>query len=69
MSYVTLEPINTDYATNKAVKEAWQSNRDFRIADYFHPEHGRAINRVQAVETQDTYTVRFYKARKTVTVA
>lgn len=36
-----------DYPTSKAVREAWMQGQDFRIADLFHPDDGRYVNREQ----------------------
>jgi len=39
-----------DYKSAKEVKEAFEADKDFVIADFVHPDCGRYINRPQLLE-------------------
>ena len=45
---LTLKPMYADYRTAKAVRAAWDANKDFRICNVFHPDDGRPINKRDA---------------------
>ena len=66
--YITLTPYLTDYRTAKAAKAAWNSGADFAITCYGHPYDGKPINKSQADETFDKYSLRFCGKRKTCNV-
>ena len=43
---ITLTPAyGRDYKSAKAVKADWDNNKDFIIADIFHPDSGRYANK------------------------
>lgn len=43
---MTLTPAyGRDYKSKKAVKADWESGKDFTIADMFHPDSGRYVNK------------------------
>lgn len=47
---MTLTPAyGRDYKSQKDVKSAWEDGKDFVIADLFHPDNGRYINKQDAV--------------------
>jgi len=54
-----------DYKSAKAVLLDFNSNKDFIIADYFHPSDGRYINAEQ-MEAGDVLAVRYDGKRKQV---
>lgn len=54
-----------DYTSAKQVKDAFHANKDFRIADYFHPEDGRYVNREDLIRSRvRTVNVRYAGLRK-----
>ncbi len=63
---MTLTPAyGRDYKSAKAVKEDWDAEKDFVIADMFHPDYGRYINKQQL---SGTAMIRYDKQRKLVSV-
>ena len=56
-----------DYKSAKAVKLDWQANKDFIVADYFHPADGKAINKQDA--GNELVKVRYNKLRNVVVIA
>lgn len=47
--YITLTPsYGRDYKSKAEVQDAWDSGKDFTIADVMHPDSGRQMNRAQA---------------------
>ena len=49
MVYLTLTPsYGRDYKSAKEVKAAWEEGKDFTIADMFHPDSGRQVNKADA---------------------
>ena len=66
--FVTLTPAyGRDYKSAKAVKTDWVDEKDFVIADLFHPDSGRYINRQQTT-SKDTFNVRYNKKQKVVVI-
>ena len=69
MSYITLLPAyGRDYESAKAVKEDWKADEDFLISCIGHRYDGKLINRSQAIETNDKYSIRYSKLTKVVNV-
>jgi len=66
--YITLTPYLTDYRTAKAAKAAWNAGADFVIDSFQHRYDGKPINKEQADETSDKYSLRFCGKRKTCNV-
>tara|TARA_R110000803_G_scaffold193054_2_gene255968 strand:- start:302 stop:1384 length:1083 start_codon:yes stop_codon:yes gene_type:complete len=67
--YVSLIPsAGHSYKSAKAVQADWQADIDFIICCNFHPYDGKAINRAQAAETNDNYSVRFANLTKSCNV-
>lgn len=67
--YITLTPAyGRDYKTSKAVLSDWNENRDFIICCIAHQYDGKSINKEQAIETNDNYTIRFCKQTKIINV-
>lgn len=65
---MTLTPAyGRDYKSQKAVKEAWAQDKDFEVADIFHPECGRMVNRPQLKGETGVY-IRYSSLRKIVKV-
>jgi hypothetical protein len=59
-----------DYTSAKQVKEAFHAGKDFRIADYFHPEDGRYVNREDLIRSQvRTVNIRYAGLRKIAVIA
>ena len=61
MAYLTLVPAYGDYKSQKAVKEAWDAGKDFRIASITHPDDGRYINKHDAekLAPNTTFNIRY----------
>lgn len=50
-TYVTVTPAyGRDYTTQAQIKQAWNANQDFKVADFFSGYHGSMVNK-QDVET------------------
>ena len=57
---MTLTPAyGRDYKSAKAVKEDWETNKDFKIADISSPYDGKMINKQDA--PKGTYHIRYKK--------
>jgi hypothetical protein len=41
-----------DYTSAKEVKDAFRAGKDFLIADHFHPEDGRYVNRADLIKSK-----------------
>ena len=57
-----------DYKSIKEVKAAWAEGKDFRVADFFSDQDGRAINREDARNAELIVSVRYAKLTKIVQV-
>lgn len=67
MSHITLIPTQfRQYKSAKAVRADWDANKDFRIADMFHPDNGRVINKQDAAGL--TLNIRYDGLRKVVVI-
>ena len=53
----------SDYKSVKAVREAFDSNRDFAIVDFFSGAYGRYINKAD-LNIGDSLRVRYAKQTK-----
>ena len=54
-----------DYKTAAAVKADWHDDRDFEIANHFHPYDGKPTNKEQ---TEEDVMIRFDQLRKTTVI-
>jgi len=54
-----------DYKSAKSVRTDFDANKDFIIADYFHPSDGRYINAEQ-MDPGDVLAVRYANKTKQV---
>jgi hypothetical protein len=54
-----------DYKSKKEIEEALKAGKDFQIADYFHPEDGRYVNREDLLKSKvKTINVRYARLTK-----
>jgi len=61
---MTLTPAyGRDYTSVKKVKADWEANKDFVIADVFHPDSGRYVNK-QDLPAGTSVNVRYAAMRK-----
>ena len=61
---MTLTPAyGRDYKSVKEVKAAWEANADFVIADMFHPDSGRYVNKEQ-LPNEKRVGIRFNRLTK-----
>jgi len=68
MTSLTVVPAyGRDYATAKAVREAWDAGKDFRISNMFSPDDGRYVNKDDR-PAGVAIMVRFHKLTKTVNI-
>jgi hypothetical protein len=62
---MTLTPAyGRDYKSKAAVAEDWQGNRDWCIADVFHPDCGRHATREELAKDFCEVRIRYDKLRK-----
>ena len=67
--YVTLIPMHgRDYRSARAVRDDWEAGKDFEISCNRHRYDGKPINKSQADETGDKYSIRYAKLRKSCNV-
>ena len=69
-AYLTVTPAYArDYRTAKEAKEAWESGKDFVVADAFSPWCGSYINKEGALNGEvRTVNIRFDSLRKVAVV-
>lgn len=67
---ITVTPAyGRDYSSQKAAREAWQSGKDFIIADIQNPWSGKPINLQDARSAGiETVNVRYAKLRKVLPI-
>jgi hypothetical protein len=68
---IVLTPYLTDYKSAKAVKEAWEADKDFVIQTFGHPGEGKPTNKSNMRRLKDparTANIRYAKLRKVVVV-
>lgn len=59
-----------DYKSKAAVQADWDANKDFRVEDYFSPQHGSYLNKLDKEKFIPDHTiyVRYDKQRKVYAV-
>lgn len=68
MQYLTLVPAyGRDYKSIKAVKEAWEDNKDFIIMDISSLYNGSTISK-SCAPPDTTFNIRYSKLRKIVAI-
>lgn len=65
---MTLTPAyGRDYKSQKAVKADWDADKDFIIADFFHPDCGRYVNKAQ-LPAPGTVNIRYAGLAKVMVI-
>lgn len=58
-----------DYPSKAKVKEAWDADHDFRIADVSSPDDGRYVNKSDLAGKDVTVTIRYKRLTMVTTIA
>lgn len=65
---MTLTPAyGRDYKSQKAVREDFNADKDFIIADLYHPDCGRYVNKSQL--TGQTVNIRYAQLTKVMVIS
>lgn len=65
MAHTTVVPAyGRDYTSQKEVQEAWDSDKDFIVQDFFSGNDGRAVNRPDAAAAGIKVSIRYAKLTK-----
>ena len=69
MNQITVVPAyGRDYKTVKEVKEAFNKNFDFTIANFFHPYDGKSANKEDLKKEFSHVLIRFNRLMKTTLI-